>query len=104
MNKTTFLHWIARILVALAVIFCFFLIAKVQAQENEDVLTTSTTTQMYEYDGWRHKTTLRGNWDATERPPEVNDRLYEYEGGRKTGTYFDWNGDKWQKERGEFDD
>ena len=68
-----------------------------QVQITTTVPPTVKEEHPYIYHGWKHKTTLRSNtWDGTKgRPPQPNDRLYEYKNGVKTGTYYEWNGYDW---------
>ncbi len=62
-------------------------------------LETIEKPKVYEYEGYKHGTKLRGNWSG-DKPPGSNDRLYEYDIKGKTGVYYEFNGYEW-KEKGE---
>jgi hypothetical protein len=79
--------WLIIGIVVGLIVFCALLL----------VANAQTTTTVPEYDGWKHKTKLRGNWSA-DAPPGANDRLYEYdENNVKTGIYYEYNGYEWRE-------
>jgi hypothetical protein len=94
----TLLDWILISVIALAIAVCCIMMVK-SARAQVDFSSTTTTTEIYEYEGWTSDTKLRRrSGDAIERPPEPNERLYEYKGGIQQDGYWQWDGYTWQKQ------
>jgi len=96
--------WFVVMCVVAVIIVCSVLLVLAQDSTTTTVpLITTTTTTVYEYDGWQHNTTLRSNtWNAEERTPQPNERLYIYEDGVKQQEYYEWNGYDWNARDGAF--
>lgn len=95
LNRREPLYWVLLILMAVIVfILVYTMSITVESQEQD---------QFYEYDGWQHKTTLRSRtWNAADRPPEPNERLYIYRDGIQQDGYYQWNGAEWQPRGGAY--
>lgn len=107
MKRTLFAAMISMAVMVAILIFCFIL---ANAQDTwdygempsqEDV--RSPDVDPYIYDGWQDNTTLRSNtFDAGERPPQPNERLYIYEDGVKKGGYYQYDGYGWKPRNGAY--
>jgi len=85
--------WFVVLCVAAVIVVCCVVLVKAQ----------ESTTTVYEYNGWQNKTTLRSHtWNAADRPPQPNERLYIYKDGIKQDGYYQWNGSDWQPRNGAF--
>jgi len=92
------MNWAIIVVALLGIVFCLFKLA--YSQDTEEI--TVTTTTMYAYDGWQHKTTLRSDtWDGS-RQPQPNERLYIYKDGFRQNGYYQWNGYVWQPQNGAY--